>query len=99
MGHSLIDHLDTVTHRELVRYVLRRLVEKDLELIFQAGKRGPYLPGVFSLRLGQSNLVVVRTLELEEVLVEAGVLHVVGGQFLFSFDLDIDVEADGSTDS
>lgn len=40
MGHSLVDHLDTVTHRELVRYVLRRLVEKDLELIFQAGKKG-----------------------------------------------------------
>ena len=53
-----------------------------------------YLPGVVALGIRQPDLVIVGTVILEGVFVEAGVLDVIGSHLLFALDLDTNVQSD-----
>lgn len=68
MCHGLVDGLDAETHRKFLHQLLRRFVEVNLPAVVP-----------FGCRQFHSAMVDLFRQVVEEVLVEAGVLDVVGG--------------------
>lgn len=72
VGHGLVDWLDAETHGKLLHQFLRRLVEVNLPALFSFGRGRKLHPAVMDL---------LREV-VEEVLVQAGVLHVIRGHLM-----------------
>ena len=86
VGHSLVDGLYAISEGELVHDLLARQLEVDL-------------PALLSLGVGQVDPAARLLAEVvEEVLVEAGVLDVVGSHLLLPLDLHTDLQPDAARD-
>lgn len=84
--HRLVDVLDAVAHRELVDDLLRVLLEVDLPRLVALRRRQPHHADILLAQI------------VEEILVQARVLHVVRGDLLLALDLDADVQPDRAAD-
>lgn len=84
LRHGLVDALNPVSHGKLIHYLLRVIIKVDL-------------PRIITLGLWKLDGTALHlTQVVEEVLVQAGVLDMVGRHLLLTLDFYRDMESDGT---